>query len=352
MCYPFLVNRLFLLVLLPVLGIGLTWLRAEDRSPPEEKPLTLGIPGHFPKPTLPPDNLLTEQRRNLGERLFHDTILSIDGTVSCAACHVPEFAFGDDVDLSRGFNGRLGRRNSQPLFNLAWKPHFFRDGRVASLREQVLEPIQNHLEMAASLRRVLFNLNRNDSYRKDFAKAYGPGPITENTLALALENFLLGIVSTDSRYDRFKAGQEKFTPREKQGHDLFFTPRSAGGAGCFQCHGGPEFTDHRFRNNGLKPVSDLNDLGRYEVTQKDEDKFLFATPTLRNIALTAPYMHDGRFARLSQAVAHYASPLHESPTLDPRLPAEGLGLDEDKQAALVAFLETLTDPQFVDSEVE
>lgn len=336
--------------LLPLVGLSWLGLRADDDLPSGSTAVTLDLPGNFPEPTLPPDNALSRERSDLGERLFHDTILSIDGTVSCAACHVPEFAFGDDVDLSRGFNGRLGKRNSQPLFNLAWKDHFFRDGRVGTLREQVLEPIQNHLEMAASLRRVLFNLNRNESYRRDFAKAYGPGPITAHTLALALENFLLGIVSTDSRYDRVKAGTEEFTPLEKRGHDLFFTPRPSGGAGCFQCHGGPEFTDHRFRNNGLKPASDLNDQGRFEVTGKEKDRLLFATPTLRNIALTAPYMHDGRFTKLPEAVAHYASPLHQSATLDPQLPPEGLGLAEKEQEALVAFLETLTDPRFVDSE--
>lgn len=334
------------------LGLAFVGLSAETTPEESSRAITLEIPDSFPSPSLPADNRLTEERSALGERLFHDTILSIDGTVSCAACHVPEFAFGDDVDLSRGFNGRLGKRNSPPLFNLAWRDHFFWDGRVATVREQVLEPIQNHLEMAASLRRVIFNLNRNERYRREFAEAYGPGPITERTLALALENYLLTIVSTDSKYDRFKAGQERLTAQEQKGHDLFFTPRAEGGAGCFQCHGGPNFSDHQFRNNGLKPAHDLNDLGRFEFTQKDRDKLLFATPSLRNIAITPPYMHDGRFAKLPEAVAHYTSPLHRSPTLDPLLAAEGLKLDESEQAALVAFLETLTDPRFVDAEVE
>ena len=304
----------------------------------------------FPKPSLPADNTPSRERSALGERLFHDTILSIDGTVSCVACHVPEFAFGDDVDRSRGFEGRLGKRNSPPLFNLAWKPHFFWDGRATTVREQVLEPIQNHLEMAANLRRVLSDLNRNKSYRRDFEKAYGPGPITSKTLALALENYLLTIVSTDSKYDRFQAGKATLTPLEKRGHQLFFTRHQEGGAGCFQCHGGPHFTDYQFRNNGLAPDDDLRDEGRFRATGQEVDKWRFATPSLRNIALTSPYMHDGRYQKLADAVAHYQGPLHQSATLDPQLKGDGLKLSDEDLSALVAFLETLTDPRFVEEQ--
>lgn len=339
-----------------ILGIGLilgwVWVQGQESGEKESGTIRLAIPAGFPKPKLPADNTLTRERSALGERLFHDTILSIDGTVSCAACHVSEFAFGDDVDRSRGFEGRLGKRNSPPLFNLAWKPHFFWDGRAATVREQVLEPIQNHLEMAANLRRVLFDLNRSPSYRRDFEKAYGPGPITRETLALALENYLLTIVSTDSKYDRFQAGKETLTPLEKRGHQLFFTRHQDGGAGCFQCHSGPHFTDHQFRNNGLAPDEDLRDLGRFQTTGKEADKWRFATPSLRNVALTSPYMHDGRFQKLKDAVAHYQNALHPGDTLDPLLKADGLKLDQGDVAALVAFLETLTDPRFVEEEVK
>ena len=314
--------------------------------------MKLSYPKSFGKPKLPKDNALTKERSALGERLFHDTILSIDGTVSCAACHVTEFAFSDDVDLSRGFEGRLGQRNSPPLFNLAWKDHFFWDGRAKSVREQVLQPIQDHLEMAANLNRVLFRLNRKKSYRQDFAKAYGPGQITRETLSLALENFLLTIVSGDSKYDRFVAGKEKLSKLEESGRKLFFTTHDKGGAGCFQCHSGPHFSDFAYRNNGLPPAEDLNDLGRFKVTKKSKDKLLFSTPSLRNIALTSPYMHDGRFAKLENAVEHYNSKPHLSPTLDSQLKTGGLSLTKTEQEALVAFLETLTDPQFVAEEIE
>lgn len=325
---------------------GMAWLSAEETPPAGSTPVPFHESAIFKKPKLPADNPLTKERIALGDKLFHDTILSIDGTVSCAACHVVELAFSDDVDLSRGFEGRLGKRNSMPLFNLAWKDHFFWDGRTKTLREQVLEPIQDHLEMAANLDRVLYRLNRSKIYREDFQKAYGPGPVTKEKLGLALENFLLTITSDDSKYDRVIAKKETFTKQEERGRVLFSAPRMKGGAGCFECHSGPHFSDFEFRNNGLPLLEDLNDFGLFKVTRKKEDKLRFVTPSLRNIEITEPYMHDGRFAKLEDVVAHYNQPLHQSPTLDPKLKPAGLGLNKDDQAALVAFLKTLTDPKF------
>jgi len=333
-------------VLLAGLAAGFAWLSAQDKAPVGSTPIAFETPSGFPKPDLPADNVLTKERVALGEKLFHDTILSIDGTISCAACHVVEFAFSDDVDLSRGFEGRMGIRNSMPLFNLAWKEHFFWDGRAKTIREQVLQPIQDHLEMAANLDRVIYRLNRRKEYRQAFQKTYGKGPVTKEKLGLALENYLLTIVSHDSKYDRVLAKKETFTKEEERGRKLFFTPHAKGGAGCFECHSGPNFSDHRFRNNGLPLIEDLDDQGVFQVTGKKEDKLKFATPSLRNIAITSPYMHDGRFAGLKEAVAHYNSPLHQSETLDERLKPDGLGLSEEDLAALVTFLETLTDPQF------
>ena len=159
-------------------------------------------------------------------------------------------------------------------------------------------------------------------------------------------------MSGDSKYDRFKAGKEKLTAIEKRGHDLFFSPHQTGGAGCFQCHSGPNFTDYQFRNNGLPPDEDLMDKGRFKVTGKASDEWRFGTPSLRNIAITSPYMHDGRYRKLRDAVAHYQKPLHQTDTLDGKLKASGLALPEEDLEALVAFLETLTDPQFIETEEE
>lgn len=334
------------LVLITGVITGLTILHGQNKPPAGSTPVALKTPKGFPKPTLPADNQLTRERIELGEKLFHDTILSIDGTVSCAACHVVEFAFSDDVDLSRGFEGRLGKRNSMPLFNLAWKDEFFWDGRAKSLRAQVLEPIQDHLEMAANLNRVIYRLNRRKVYRDAFETAYGPGEITREKLSLALENFLLTIVSHDSKYDQVAAKKATFSKLEEKGRKLFFKPHQQGGAGCFECHSGPHFTDFEYRNNGLSLVDDLRDFGVFKVTGNEEDKLKFVTPSLRNIAITEPYMHDGRLAKLEDVVKHYNSALHKSPTLDPKLKPEGLGLSQEDQAALVAFLKTLTDPKF------
>jgi len=301
---------------------------------------------------LPMDNPLLEEGVALGERLFHDSIISIDDTVSCAACHDPNLAFSDDRPLSRGFEGRFGKRHSMPLFNLAWKSSFFWDGRAKSLREQVLKPIQDPQEMAANLDHVLWRLNRNTSYKQDFDKAFGEGEVTSEKLALALENFLLTLTSYDSKFDRAMAGKAKLSEDEKRGMELFFTeyePRSQQyGADCFHCHGGANFSDHQFHNNGLKPTEDL---GRYGATKKASDRWKFSTPSLRNVGLTAPYMHDGRFASLEEVVAHYSGPMHQSETLDPNLakhPKGGLQLSAKDQASLVSFLKILSDPKFTE----
>ncbi|YCM45895.1 cytochrome c peroxidase [Verrucomicrobiaceae bacterium 227] len=322
-------------------GLPVLWLAAERE--PTDTPKPLEFSEHFPKPNLPADNELTKERIALGERLFNDTILSIDGTVSCAACHVSDLAFSDDRRVSRGFEGRTGTRQSMPLFNLAWKKHFFWDGRKSRIRDQVLEPIQDHQEMAANLDHVLLRLNRRKGYLQEFENTYGPGPVTAEKLSLALENYLLTLVSDQSKYDDTVAGTAQLTVEEDRGKELFFSKPSRGGAGCFQCHGGATFTDSEFRNNGLAPTEDL---GRHRVTGKAADKGLFVTPSLRNIELTAPYMHDGRFEALADVIAHYNDPIHQSPTVDKALPVKGLALSENDQEALIAFLKTLTDPRY------
>ncbi len=328
---------------------------------PEKKVLPLYLPEkftpfqfktnrHFPRPQLPLDNPLLKERVTLGEDLFHDSILSIDGTISCAACHDSNLAFSDERKLSEGFNGRLSKRHSMPLFNLAWKSSFFWDGRAASLREQVLEPIQDPREMAANLRRIIARLNRSRKYSQAFTKAFGPGQVTSEKLALALENYLLTLTSYDSKFDQAIAGKKNLSESEQRGMKLFFTeyePRNQQyGADCFHCHGGANFSDHQFHNNGLKPTQDL---GRFSVTKDPKDRFHFSTPSLRNVGLTPPYMHDGRFATLAEVVEHYSSGIHRSETLDPNLakhPRVGLQFSEQAKADLVAFLKTLTDPKY------
>lgn len=314
--------------------------------PTEHTPIVLKNDPRFPPPGLPPNNPLTKERAIIGENLLFDGILSADGSVTCVACHDESVAFSDPRAISRGFEGRFGMNNSMPLFNLAWKSSFFWNGRANSVREQVLKPIEAHNEMAVSLDRVLYRMNRRRDYRQNFEKAFGPGEITREKLGMALESHLLTIVSQDSKFDQAMAGKTELSKKEQRGMDLFFNdhvPGKAAGAGCFHCHGGANFTDQQFHNNG---IFSPKDHGRQAITGKPEDRTKFITPSLRNIALTKPYTHDGRLLDLEEMVGHYSDPPHHSKTLDSRLPKEGLQLSNEDKAALIAFLETLSDPRF------
>lgn len=318
---------------------------------PTAKPYRLEVPATFPRPNLPLDNPLTEEGVALGRRLFFEPMLSRGERQSCATCHHPEKAFTDGRAVSTGAEGRNGTRSSMPLFNLAWKSSFFWDGRARTLREQVLQPITHPDEMAETLPSVLAKLHATSGetgYPEAFRRAFGTQEITEERLARALEQFLLVQVSGDSRFDRALRGELTLSDVEARGFELFrteFDPsRGLRGADCFHCHGGSLFQSQRFGNNGLSTIS--ADTGRGGVTGRAADLGLFAVPSLRNVALTAPYMHDGRFRTLEEAVAHYCTGVQPSPTLDPNLakhPDGGLRLDAEDQQALVAFLRTLTE---------
>jgi cytochrome c peroxidase len=318
-------------------------------------PFRLNISERLPKVKLPADNPLTVEGVELGRRLFHEARLSRNNSQSCASCHDRSKAFTDGRGYSLGAEGQTGRRNAMSLANLAWASEFFWDGRARSLREQVLMPIQDAHEMNETLDRAVAKLQSDGRYRTEFQAAFGTEGITSGRLALALEQFLLTLVSQDSRFDRAARKLDSLTAQEQRGLQLFVTEhdpaRGLRGADCFHCHGGNLFSNHQFMNNGLEERT--GDPGRMEITKADADRGKFKVPTLRNIALTAPYMHDGRFATLEEVVEHYNGPLHRSRTLDPNLakhPETGLGLSAEDKAALVAFLKTLTDESFANSE--
>ena len=316
--------------------------------PEKFTPYRFTMSGTFPIPDLPRDNPLIEERVALGKALFNETALSRDGTLSCASCHVANFAFTDARRFSLGVRGQKGTRNSMPLFNLAWKTSFFWDGRATSLRAQALMPIEDHTELDETLDRVTAKLAAIPTYPPLFAAAFGSPEITSEKLALAIEQFLLTLTSFDARFDRALRGKAVLSDEEARGFELFMTefePRTGQrGADCFHCHGGPLFSYHQFHNNGLAPNDD--DTGRFRITKLESDRNKFASPSLRNISRTAPYMHDGRFATLDEVVAHYSTGVKRTATLDPNLakhPAGGLQLSAADQRALVAFLKTLTD---------
>jgi cytochrome c peroxidase len=326
--------------------------------PEKFTPYRFTMSGIFPVPDLPRDNPLIEERVAVGKALFSETALSRDRTVSCASCHVSQSAFADPRRYSLGVLGQTGRRNAMPLLNLAWKTSFFWDGRALSLRTQALVPIQDHNEMDESLTNVVAKLGATgrtrcstNDYPALFTAAFSSPEITAEKVGLALEQFVLTLTSFDSRFDRAMSGKAKLSAGEQRGFELFMTeyePRTGQyGADCFHCHGGANFSTHGFANNGLD--AEFKDPGRYEVTKKEGDKGKFAIPSLRNVAVTAPYMHDGRFQTLEEVVEHYSSGVKRGATLDPNLakhPAGGLNLSAADKAALVAFLRSLTDERY------
>ena len=308
-------------------------------SPPAPTPYELSVPAGFPAPEIPPDNPLTVEGIALGERLFADPILSVDSTIACTSCHLSDHAFSDPRPLSQGVGG-LTSRNSMPLFNLLWSPSFFWDGRAASLEDQALEPVQTPVEMGEDWDRVVAKLERHAEYPALFARAFGDASIDRRRVVQAIAQFERTLISADSKYDRWLAGQAEFTSEEERGFILFHT--EAGD--CFHCHVAPLFTDNEFHNNGLD--LDPPDEGLAALTGKRLDRGKFRTPTLRNVEYTAPYMHDGRFQTLEEVVEHYDSGFHRTILTDPLLLVRpNLDLGPADKRALVAFLKTLSDPQ-------
>lgn len=309
---------------------------------PQPTPYTLTLPPKFPEMPLPADNPMTMEGVALGEKLFSDPLLSSDGLVSCASCHQQPAAFSDPNTLSTGVLGRKGTRQSMPLMNVGWTPNLFWDGRSASLEEQAGFPITSHFEMNSTWPELLARLSASEAYKKAFAAAFGTKDITEARVRQALAQYQRTLISANSKYDRWLAGTYTFTPEEQQGYDLFFTEKGD----CFHCHGSLLMTDNRFHNNGLDDAP--ADSGRYLITRNRDDIGLFRSPTLRNIAYTAPYMHDGRFKTLTEVVNHYNNGILRSPTLDPLMfNGRPRGLTDAQRNALIAFLHTLSDPDFV-----
>ncbi len=305
----------------------------------------------------PADNHSTEAGVALGERLFFDPLLSEDSTVSCATCHRPELGFTDGRKLSVGINGTPGTRNTLGLTNIGYFHHpLFWDGRTANLEAQALHPVGNPHEMGGSWPAVIERLRERPAYAHAFRRAFGAGAINAIHIGRALAQYQRTLVSTESKYDRVQRGTDTYTAGEALGHALFFDfgddpdglyaalPRGE----CAHCHTPPHFTNQRFENNGLDEAPELTgfaDAGRGAVSGQVYDNGRFRNPGLRNVALTAPYMHDGRFATLEEVVDHYNSGGHYAENRSPNV--HPLGLDADQRAALVAFLHTLTDTSFV-----
>jgi cytochrome c peroxidase len=345
------------LILLFTISIALYACKKEGNTF-ETTPYEIKKPSHFPKMIIPADNPMSVEGVALGRKLFYDKLLSLDNSISCASCHDQQAAFSDPKQYSTGVNGTIGNRNSMAIVNLGYQKFFFWDGRSKTLEEQILEPVPNPVEMHLSWDEALNRISANEYYKDQFYKIFKTTKIEKTHVAKAIAQFLRTLISSTSKFDvmykvenslalneKEKLIKNEITVSEWAGYDLF---KSLNGADCFHCHNGPMMQVEKYSNNGLD--SNPLDFGRELVTKNPNDRAKFKVPTLRNIALTAPYMHDGRFATLDEVIEHYSSGIHLSPTIDPLIEFAnqgGVQLDAEQKALLKAFLLTLTDYEFI-----
>lgn len=279
----------------------------------------------------------------LGEHLFFDPILSADSTISCGSCHLPAFGFADTAVVSRGVGGSLGRRNAPGVTNMTARPYFFYDGRAGSLEAQVLMPIEDPLEMKASLPTVLKILRKHPIYGPAFKRIYGHAPKKED-LAAALAAYVRTLETSDTPFDRWVHGKPGgMSESAVRGRQVFMNKGK-----CFDCHFSPDFTGDEFRNIGLFNGKNLGDVGRFAITKDSADLGKFKVPGLRNTAVTAPYMHNGMFKTLEEVIDYYDQPdrfVSDALGRDTLL-AKPLGLTPEEKTDLKAFMEALTDDRF------
>jgi len=301
--------------------------------------ISLNAPQGWPAPETDifAGNRLTEEGFQLGKKLFYDGRLSKDGNFPCASCHQQFAAFATyDHDFSHGFNNSFTTRNAPALFNLAWMTKLHWDGGINHIEVQPLAPITAQNEMAETIDNVLSKLRSDAVYPGMFKSAFGNSDITSQRMLKALAQFMGTIISSNSKYDKVKRGEASFTPNELNGYNFFK-------ANCEACHKEPLFTDNSFRNNGLAINPFLNDFGRMRVTNDRNDSLKFKVPTLRNIMLTFPYMHDGRIYSIGQVIDHYRTGIITTqPTLDPLL-VNRIAITNNEKNDLIYFLNTLSD---------
>lgn len=319
-------------------------------------PLTLNIPKLFEEklinPLIPVDNPLTVEGVALGKKLFFDRRLSGDNTQSCATCHNPRRAFTENQQFSEGIDGNFGVRNSMPLFNLAWNfnERFTWDGKEFGLENQALEPVKNPIEMHADWKNVATKISAIQEYQELFSKAFGNAQIDSTTITKAIAQFERTLISGNSRFDQYLNGEIQLSTEELNGFTIFMDENRGD---CFHCHGSdnnPLWTDNDFHNNGLD--TSFSDLGLGAVTGDPNDNGKFKSPSLRNLAFSAPYMHDGRFNTLEEVINFYSEGLQISPTIDPLMKKAnqgGVQLTPKDKADLKAFLLALSDTDFINN---
>ncbi len=333
-----LTKNIWVLFLIIITGAG--WVGIDNRYF-KPTPVKFQVPKGWPQPVYDfSKNPLTEEGILLGRKIFYDGRLSKDGDFSCGSCHQQFGAFNTyDHPLSHGFNNSLTTRNAPGLFNLAWQKEFMWDGGINHLDLQPLAPITAENEMAETIENVVNKLRSDKEYRKLFKAAFGDELINTQRVGRALSQFLLQLVSSNSKYDKVMRGEASFILPEQLGYEIFKKK-------CASCHSEPLFTDYSYRNTGIPIDPVLNDLGRMKITGNSSDSLKFRVPSLRNVALTFPYGHDGRFFSLISVFDHYRKNMVPNAVTDPLL-KNRLPLSNFEVGQLTAFLYTLTDSVFI-----
>ena len=331
-------KTIWILLLIIITGAGWVSIDSFYFAP---KPIKFAVPKGWPKPAYDfLKNPLTEEGFTLGRKLFYDGRLSKDGNFACGTCHQQFGAFNTyDHNLSHGFNNAQTARNAPGLFNLAWQKEFMWDGGINHLDLQPLAPITNENEMAETLENVISKLSADKEYRKLFKAAFGDETINTQRLGKALSQFLLLLVSSNSKYDKVIRGEANFILPEQLGYEIFQKK-------CVACHTEPMFTDYSYRNTGIPVDPFLKDMGRMKITGNPADSIKFKVPSLRNVAMTFPYGHDGRFFSLISVFEHYRKSMVLGPTTDSVM-KNRMALSNFEIGQLTAFLYTLTDSSFL-----
>lgn len=334
-------NRTYFVFFILLTTSSLFSCSVDDEINPQEDKYILIIPAGFPYPDIPIDNPLTQTKINLGKKLFYDTALSVDSTISCSSCHNAELAFSDDVSISEGVFGRLGFRNSPSLANVVYYPVMLKDGGNPTLETQPYVPLEDHFEMDFNMVLLVNRLNENAEYVAEFKNVFGSAPDPFG-ITRALAAFERTLISGNSPFDKYtyQGKTSALTTSQKEGMELFFSPE----LNCSSCHGGFLFTDNTFQNNGY--FSDYSaDSGRARITLLAADVGKFRVPTLRNIALTAPYMHDGSVVSLEDVLDRYmeggSGHENQSELIKP------FNLSAGEKSDLINFLNALTDEEFI-----
>ncbi|WP_423738478.1 cytochrome-c peroxidase [Christiangramia lutea] len=317
---------------------------------PENKTLEVVIPPNFPEMEYDLSaNPPTEKGFELGKKLFYDGKLSANGFISCGFCHEQKFAFTHHGhQFSHGIDDLEGIRNTPAIQNMAFQNEFSWDGATSHLDLFPIIPITNEVEMGESVSNVIEKLKADAEYQQLFSEAFDKGEVNAENMLKAMSQFMVMMISAESKYDKYVRAEENVSFSEKENYGMRVFQNK-----CASCHKTDLFTDNSFRNNGLPVNPNINDLGRYEVSGKAADKYKFKVPSLRNVEVTAPYMHDGRFGSLESVLNFYQNGVQDSESLDPILKQNdrlGIDLNENEKAALIAFLKTLTDENYLNDE--